>query len=339
MKQEVKKIIAREFLIAIAVLILSAITFLSVYPYNWFKSTQINSISESINIQDKILDSLSNSYKKKSDNQDWLYNQFKERFEESVNANYKIDKSLISNEVDKNNKTINNNHSKIIRDDTYSFDEFGSVKKEKNKGSGINSYADVFDKVAREKTAEYSRIDYSKKRYALTNNDPLGILKHKKQSGTTKLLSEAQGDGSYIDLTQVTRDLLDNSKQNISFATDFWSSLYIIQRNDSISTYWDKVWPKKLVTFFITSGFKNADNLNSFIRTNTIYTTETELKDSIQKQKDIAVERKNTINNSMLSFDEQKEFAIKALLLFFIVLFPMRYLYYGIKWSISMLKN
>jgi|GEM_PF-2919141 len=265
MKKELKKIIAREFLIAIAVFILSAITFLSIYPYNWFKSKQINSISESINLQDKILDSLSNSYKKKSDNQDWLYNQFKERFEESVKAAYNADKS--ENKFDLTFFSCVVHYIAISK----------VVPKHYDK---TKTDAEIFDEVAKE----------------------------------------------YF------------NKPKIQFATDFWGSLYNIYCN-KVPISWDKSWSKELIDFFVESGFKTPNDLSNFIKTNTIYTTETELKDSTQKQKDIAVEKKNTINNSMLSVDDQKEFALKGLLIFFITLFPLRYLYYGIKWSLSTLKN
>lgn len=313
MKQEFKKTIAREFLIVITVFILTLISFLSIYPYNWFKSKQIKSISESINLQDKILDSLSNSYKKKSNNQDWLYNKFGEGFEESVKAAYRGEKSDIMDLSELSNVIAYINKYKIIQ-------------KPKNTVSEYKNFFDIAIDVSKEQPATSVKGN---------NNDPLGILKPKKQTATTK----AQGEGSYIDLKQVTPDLFDNSKQNTSFATDFWNNLYTIHRNDSISTYWDKIWPKQLVTFFITFGFKNSNELNRFIKTNTIYTTETELKDSIQKQKDVAVQKKGNINNSILSSDEQKQFALNGLLFFFIFLFPLRYLYYGVKWSLSTLKN
>ena len=286
MKQEVKKIIAREFLIITAVLILSVITFLSIYPYNWFKSTQINSISKYITLQDKILDSLSNSYKKKSENQDWLYNQFKDRFEEPVKAAYRADKS----DGKPNLSTFNNFTLYISATKAISKEE--NSKRVKNK-----TWLEIAKQVTEKGLSQY----------ALNENDIDGIgLK--------------------------TNDELESSQ-------DFWNNLYTLERADSISILWNKQWVKPLTDFFTENGFKNSNELSNFIKTNTIYTTEIKLKDSTQQQKDVAVQKKNTINNSMLSVDDQKEFAFKGLLIFFCILFPLRYLYYGIKWSLSTLKN
>lgn len=80
MKLQTKKIIAREFLLLTIVFALGFICFLSTYPYNNYKSSQAGSLDKTIAEKNRITDSLSYSYKSKSQKKDWFFGKFTEKF-------------------------------------------------------------------------------------------------------------------------------------------------------------------------------------------------------------------------------------------------------------------
>ncbi len=81
MKLEIKKIIAREFLILTLVLIFGLIIFLCVYPYNAFLQSQIEKRTTQIFEKRKLADSLSRNYKTKLNNQTWFFAKFQNYYD------------------------------------------------------------------------------------------------------------------------------------------------------------------------------------------------------------------------------------------------------------------
>lgn len=73
MRLTTKKIIAREFLALLLVLLFGMIIFLCIYPYNAFVENKINGISNEINSKSKEIDRLSYKYKSKLDYKNLLY--------------------------------------------------------------------------------------------------------------------------------------------------------------------------------------------------------------------------------------------------------------------------
>ena len=72
-----KKIIAREFLILIAVTTVGLLSFLCTYFYNWNKSSQVKKADEKIVYQTHLADSLSKSFKDKTiDGKDYISRVF-----------------------------------------------------------------------------------------------------------------------------------------------------------------------------------------------------------------------------------------------------------------------
>jgi hypothetical protein len=76
-----KKIIAREFLTLIMVLVCVLITFLCIYPYNIIVQRQVEKTSAKILEKTKLADSLSSTYKIKLDKQNWLFEKFRNYFD------------------------------------------------------------------------------------------------------------------------------------------------------------------------------------------------------------------------------------------------------------------
>ncbi|HMT00408.1 MAG TPA: hypothetical protein PKA12_16765 [Saprospiraceae bacterium] len=75
MNLEIKKTIAREFLILIFSLSIGFVSFLCTYPYNTFKRYKKEQINSEIIKKNKLYDSISALYISKIENQEWFFNK------------------------------------------------------------------------------------------------------------------------------------------------------------------------------------------------------------------------------------------------------------------------
>jgi hypothetical protein len=122
----------------------------------------------------------------------------------------------------------------------------------------------------------------------------------------------------------------------------FWQRLDEIAQRDSISHKWDNIWSEELRIFFKNNGFQNKQELEVFIAKNRI--TEKEKSDAVK-----AGEKRAYINDlkeeiivttkSRFSFEEQISKTSYILILSIICVFSLRYLVYGLKWSLKVLNQ
>jgi hypothetical protein len=80
MKLTTRKIIAREFLMFILVVLIGLISFLVTYPYNYYRNSQVENLNAQITIRTNLKKSLPETYITKKENQDWFYNKHIEEF-------------------------------------------------------------------------------------------------------------------------------------------------------------------------------------------------------------------------------------------------------------------
>ncbi len=80
MNIKTKKIIAREFLVFLICIGISIVTFLAIYPYNYFMRNKIDSFKKDISEKKILSDSLSKSYMLKYDTQFWFTGEFNKKF-------------------------------------------------------------------------------------------------------------------------------------------------------------------------------------------------------------------------------------------------------------------
>lgn len=90
MKLKTKKIIAREFILLNIALALGFISFLCIYPYNYYRSSQADNLDMTIKEKNKIKDSLSYQYKCKSQKKDWFFEKFTEKFGSDLYKNEEL---------------------------------------------------------------------------------------------------------------------------------------------------------------------------------------------------------------------------------------------------------
>jgi hypothetical protein len=83
MDDKKKKIIAREYIMLMIILLIGALTYLSTVLYNVILQNKIDKVNERIEINNSQIDTLIQIYRQKSNNQDSLYKKFKEEFDVS----------------------------------------------------------------------------------------------------------------------------------------------------------------------------------------------------------------------------------------------------------------
>jgi hypothetical protein len=137
---------------------------------------------------------------------------------------------------------------------------------------------------------------------------------------------------NYYDLTDDT----------INTSEKIWIRLDYLALKDSIKYNWGKVWDKDIVAFNKEIGFSNPDSFHSFIDKNRISKIDSSnYYSSLALNSEIALlsKSKNDNENKILTYNEQTEFGLNALIIYFIVFFGIRYLFYSIKWSLKTLKQ
>ena len=93
MNKRVKKIIAREFLILLVLIVLTSLVFVCVYPYNSYQKNKIEKIDSSINEKEKLTENLHKSVNEKIKEQEWFYEKVSSEFD-ITNSEYSELKTL-----------------------------------------------------------------------------------------------------------------------------------------------------------------------------------------------------------------------------------------------------
>lgn len=123
---------------------------------------------------------------------------------------------------------------------------------------------------------------------------------------------------------------------------EIWKRFDNYALKDSINYKWVHIWDGEKVSFLKSIGFQNPKSFQSFIEKNRISKTDSSnFNSSLSENSEIAilVKVKNENESEILTYNEQTEFGIKALIISLIIFFGLRHLFYSIKWSIKTLKQ
>ncbi len=123
---------------------------------------------------------------------------------------------------------------------------------------------------------------------------------------------------------------------------EHWARLEYLHKKDSITFKYDNVWSGYVKNHFNKMGFTNASQLNEFIRANSIIKIDKNTRLKIKQLKDEIFnlkEKYRSENENLLQFDDQMNFALIIALIGGILAFPIRFLIYGVMWSINTLKT
>lgn len=123
---------------------------------------------------------------------------------------------------------------------------------------------------------------------------------------------------------------------------DLWGRLSYLVIKDSLKYRWYNKWNKSLVDGIKNQGYKTPEEFEKFIIKNT--PTQKEESDYLKGHKiyDETVIIDNEIKNlqkDRFNNSEIKWIVLKTFIIVFIVLFVLRYIKYGITWSIKTLKQ
>lgn len=81
MNQKTKKIIAREFLILLVLIIVTSLIFVGIIPYNLYQENRIEKINNSLIEKEELNDSLNRSVSDKIKNQEWFFGKVSMEFD------------------------------------------------------------------------------------------------------------------------------------------------------------------------------------------------------------------------------------------------------------------
>lgn len=90
MKLQTKKLIAREFLLMTLAFAVGFISFLFIYPYNYYRASQTDNLDKTIVEKNKITDSLAYQFKSKSQKKDWYFEKFTSKFGSDLYKNEEL---------------------------------------------------------------------------------------------------------------------------------------------------------------------------------------------------------------------------------------------------------
>lgn len=104
----------------------------------------------------------------------------------------------------------------------------------------------------------------------------------------------------------------------------------------------ENIWNSDLKDIIQKIGFSNGHQFEQFIESNSLTTDEINQNNSVISLKgelDKINSQIRTEKYKVLDADERTEFALVCLMLFGILSFPLRYLFYAVRWSIKTLKQ
>jgi hypothetical protein len=160
--------------------------------------------------------------------------------------------------------------------------------------------------------------------------------------------------GEYAEFIRISNQKISNQKwlydewdshPNLHDYSDykvFFKGLVNIYKADRIEYKWNNVWGDDILSFLKDNGFLTAKKLEEFVKTNMI-TDEDRLRN---RQADKIASKMSVLNTMIRKLEvahmelyEQVNFALVVLLIIGIIVFPIRFLFYGIRWSYKILKS
>lgn len=134
----------------------------------------------------------------------------------------------------------------------------------------------------------------------------------------------------------------DISTAELNTADKLWARLEKIYYSDSLEYKYNNIWNIEVISLLDTIGFKSASEFNNFIASNIISISDeaskakaNELEKDIEKIK-IKI---HTYEAYKLTPTEQKKFGLNVWLGLLILIYPLRFFYFLIRWSFRVLRQ
>ncbi|MCF6404814.1 hypothetical protein L3C95_18085 [Chitinophaga filiformis] len=121
-----------------------------------------------------------------------------------------------------------------------------------------------------------------------------------------------------------------------------WMHFYKMAQTDSIKQLCEPNSNRDFVAFLNQTGFKSPERFKSFILKNTLTLKDIHAKEAsiiANKEADSMAIQRDELTTQILPFKSQLGISYLVFLTGLVALFLLRYVYYGIKWSILVLKQ
>ena len=121
---------------------------------------------------------------------------------------------------------------------------------------------------------------------------------------------------------------------------EMWQRLEYFHKKDSIEYKWNNVWANTTLDFTRSLGFKNPTQFDKFIKDNSLNDSELKIATETEPVRVKVANLESRIKKyKILDIDDQLYFALIFLIIMGIIAFPIRYLFYSVKWSLRTLKQ
>jgi hypothetical protein len=120
-----------------------------------------------------------------------------------------------------------------------------------------------------------------------------------------------------------------------------WDKLILMSQYDSVKHYWDKRWNKKFVLFLKSLGHNTPLEFQDFIDKNTITVDEWQSQQfftSKQNEIQVMVDDLNEMKRALILPSVRNKLMLNWTLGAFIILFVLRYMWYGLTWSLKTIR-
>lgn len=123
---------------------------------------------------------------------------------------------------------------------------------------------------------------------------------------------------------------------------EFWIRLQKSVDNDSLRYKWNKFSTNFKRELRDEVGFETASDFENYIVNNSLTPKEVEQNTSALKiidERETIESKIRTEKYKLMDFDDSLEFSLICLMIIGVLSFPLRYLFYALKWSIKTLKQ
>jgi hypothetical protein len=131
-------------------------------------------------------------------------------------------------------------------------------------------------------------------------------------------------------------------KSKYNTPSKLWKRFDELALSDSLLIRYETKWTPSTKIMFAEMGFNIPDQLQKFIVTNRINSTDNlKNKEAENIKKEVVIQKMQveTYHSKILSSEGQNQYLLWSMFISFLALFILRYIYYGIKWSINILKE
>lgn len=119
-----------------------------------------------------------------------------------------------------------------------------------------------------------------------------------------------------------------------------WRTFYdYANTKDSINYMWEHKWKDKLTIAIKNYGIKTTYDFKVFILNNYNSKNDSLHYENLLNRKSILKQQENRNHEKLISYEDQMNYSLQITFFFMVLIFPIRYIFKAIKWSLFILKS